>query len=140
MDRDPNDRGREPYEFKDDVRDQAYARQEQYCAGCAGGKKLQKKGSIGHHVIPVQVLKHTRAPEGVFSDAEAFIRSVDNCVMLCQQCHFRFHAAGNTRYGPVAVPEEFKFSHGLTRTDLRGDWVKGVEKMWGLLFPAYKSS
>jgi len=127
---------REEYNFDDTIRDSARSRQEGYCASCTPKRKLAAKGGIGHHVIPVQTLNYTEADETkpVFQNAGFFIKSLDNCVMLCGDCHFHYHEFGNTSNGAVAVPETFTHSHGV-RSDLHNVWTEKVDTVWRLLYP-----
>ena len=40
---------------------------------------------------------------------------IDNCVVLCQACHYSVHEGGNYRRGTViGTPEDFPYYHGVS--------------------------
>lgn len=76
-----------------------------------------------HHVVPNQLGR----PE---SEADAWIRGSDNCVVLCEPCHHRVHENGRFRFGAVASPDSYPYSHGRKKKEHR-DWALRMrEKFW----------
>jgi 5-methylcytosine-specific restriction endonuclease McrA len=81
----------------------ARVRQFGRCGHC--GVNLRNLEEHAHHVIPNQ--------SGVGANPQhAWLKSVDNCIILCYMCHDRVHQDGRTRTGAVAPPEYFERSHG----------------------------
>jgi hypothetical protein len=83
-------------QFLRTTQEQALARQRNRCAACgetittlgAAGKKQHRfgEGAQAHHVAHV---KHGGT------------NAVDNCVVLCDSCHYSVHEGGNYRFGTV---------------------------------------
>ena len=92
-----------PYDFSWTTRVQARLRQHCVCAHC--GDHLDETYEHAHHVVPNQ----TGTPG---NPAHQWIKSVDNCVVLCEACHDRVHEDGHFRNGAVAPAEYFTHSHG----------------------------
>ena len=90
------------FEFTDKVRNDAFFRQNARCAVCRYSLKDQEE--FGHHVIPDQ----SGDPE---DKQDAFLRSVDNCVMLCHTCHYVVHDSGHYRVGSVPPPDYYAHTH-----------------------------
>ncbi len=91
------------YNFSRITKNQAFFRQWNNCAHCGGS--LLNVMDHAHHVFSKQLGKSTVA------DSE-WIKSVDNCVILCENCHWRVHENGHYLRGAVAAPEFYPFSHG----------------------------
>ena len=88
------------FEFGDTTKNDARKRQEGLCAAC--GEDLTDYFEHAHHVVPKQTGK---------GPADFWLRSADNCVVLCEDCHTAYH--GHGRFATVAAPPSvFKFSHG----------------------------
>ncbi len=111
--------------FSTAVRDEAFARQEGHCACC--GEPLDDQMDHAHHVIPNQ---SGRAGEA----GHAWLASPDNCVVLCDLCHYRVHEDGRYRSGAVAPPEYFPHSQG-DGARRHQEWVVGLRRgmgsVWG---------
>jgi 5-methylcytosine-specific restriction endonuclease McrA len=94
-----------PYEFSSNTASQALARQQNRCASCgttitrvgnAGrGEHRYGEGAQAHHMIHVKWGGRN---------------NVENCVILCQSCHYSVHEGGNYRYGR-GVGDEADFPH-----------------------------
>jgi hypothetical protein len=108
------------FNFDDEIRRQAFSRQWNLCACC--GENLFHLWDEGHHVIPNQ----TGDPH---DPADAFLRSAENCVILCQACHTRVHENGRTRTGAVAPAEYYPFSHGKLVAQ-HHVWVYRINAEW----------
>jgi 5-methylcytosine-specific restriction endonuclease McrA len=92
------------FEFSSITKYQAYYRQWNRCACC--GQNLSFQQGVAHHVI--------RSQTGNTTDSNgAFLRAVDNCVILCKHCD----ANTNQNYGKnlTASPATYGYSHGLER-------------------------
>ena len=77
-----------------------------------------------HHVVPNQLGRPGRT-------ADAWMRSVDNCVMPCDACHKRVHQNERFRFGAVASPDDFPYTHGRRRID-RDQWLQRIrDSFWG---------
>lgn len=112
-----------PFEFSDTVRDAARIRQFGLCAHC--GISLNDEWEEAHHAIPNQ-----SGDPG--NPQHAWLRSLENCVVLCDLCHHMAHGE-NTISGPVAPPEYYEYSHGLD-TVLHTDWVRRLKLKAALLW------
>ena len=90
------------FEFSPGVRNDAFFRQGRRCGVC--GLSFDDQQEFGHHVIPDQ--------SGNAADtADRFLRTVDNCVMLCDSCHYIVHEGGLYAVGAVPSPEYYRYSH-----------------------------
>jgi 5-methylcytosine-specific restriction endonuclease McrA len=87
---------------------EALSRQKNRCASCgtyifylgyAGVEQHQYgEGAQAHHVQPIK-----------FGGSDA----VDNCVILCQSCHYSVHEGGNYRFGTVVgVESDYRHFRG----------------------------
>jgi 5-methylcytosine-specific restriction endonuclease McrA len=119
-----------PFEFTPATKDQAFQRQWNRCAHCESS--LIKQVDHAHHVVPNQA-GNPRDP------GHAWLRSALNCVLLCEHCHERVHENGRYRNGAVALPEEFKFSHGKDKA-AHAQWVEELNRLALLIYPNQKHS
>ena len=80
-----------------------------------------------HHVVPKQA-------GGNQSSGDPWMKSKDNAVYLCNECHHRVHEDGKYRDGIVAGPETFPYSHGdpndPTAKSSHEAWSKEVNGKW----------
>ncbi len=104
------------FEFSEDVKRKAFFRQWNLCAHC--GRSLVNVVDNAHHVLPNQVGSTKNAND-------QWIRSVDNCVIICDQCHERVHEDGRYRTGATALPEYFPYSHGRQTLEHQS-WVSRI--------------
>ena len=102
-----------PYDFKDSVKTKARGRQKGMCALC--GEDLDYMEEHAHHVVPNQ----SGNPANTKHD---WLRSVDNCVIVCDMCHNRVHEDGKFQNGAVAPPSYYQHSHGKFKASHR-KWV-----------------
>jgi hypothetical protein len=91
-----------PNEFSEPTKQQALARQRFLCGSC--GTRISRPGDAGK--------EQHRFGEGARAHHMQFIRppflgsaSVDNCIILCQSCHYSVHEGGNYGFGTVAGSE-----------------------------------
>ena len=91
-----------PFLFDERTKSVARLRQNGRCAACA--RDLSDLLEHAHHVVP----KQTGSPS---TSGDHWLRSVENCVILCEQCHTAYHGHGRFR-NVTAEPAVFKFSHG----------------------------
>ncbi len=111
-----------PFEFDERTRDEAFFRQWNRCAHC--GRSLLDLFDHAHHVVPNQVGRPGES-------RDAWIREVDNCVILCESCHTRVHEDGRFRSGAVASPGDFPHSHGPEQS-LHAGWAARMSpRFWG---------
>ena len=104
-----------PYEFSEKVKRAAISRQRGLCALCGGNFTQEEDLMVQfHHVIPNQ-LGNPADP------ADDWIRTLINCVLLCDECHEEAHQ-DNYRTGTLVDVSEFKNSHGGDRDEHRR-WV-----------------
>jgi 5-methylcytosine-specific restriction endonuclease McrA len=83
-------------EFTVGTQQEALARQRYKCASCGTlilglgqvGQKAHRfgEGAHAHHVLHIKL---------------GGTATLDNCVILCQSCHYSAHEGGNYRYGTV---------------------------------------
>lgn len=92
-----------PFNFSWHTQQEARQRQAGACACC--GESLDDVIEHAHHVIPNQSGKADEP-------RHRGLRSADNCVVLCEDCHWRVHEDGRYRTGAVAPPEYYPRSHG----------------------------
>lgn len=81
--------------FPDTIKRQARARQRDKCAVC--GENLDWIEEFAHHLHP---------------DALGGPATLDNCAMLCRDCHHRVHYDGRFRSGIVAPKSYFPYFNG----------------------------
>jgi hypothetical protein len=115
-----------PFDFSDTTKREAFRRQWNLCAHC--GRNLANLYDHAHHVIPNQ-------SGNVSNPADAFLRSVDNCVILCDMCHERVHQDARYRTGAVAPPEYYPYSHG-NQVQQHTLWVTQLNNQWRRMFPS----
>jgi hypothetical protein len=115
---------RRPFDFDDAAQEAARFRQWGLCAYC--GESLDDEWEHAHHVIPNQVGQAGR-------EGDEFLRSADNCVILCEQCHEQAHG-GNWRTGSVAPAAWYGYSHGRGGLGAQAAWVARIESEWKRLF------
>ncbi|WP_082935617.1 HNH endonuclease [Rhizobium sp. N324] len=107
------------FNFSSRTKLDAQFRQGLLCAACG----IEDPAFIHHHIIPQQSGDPANASHGILS-------TLDNCVAICENCHWVVHQGARWRNGGVAPPSHFKFSHGpRTRgRGVRGDWLLRMEK------------
>jgi hypothetical protein len=109
------------FDFKSSAPGAARWRQYGLCAHC--GESLDDVMDHAHHVIPNQI--------GRINDpADAFLRDVDNCVILCEDCHWAAHSYGQYRLGAVAIPGWFRYSHGKAGRAQHATWARMLDSEW----------
>jgi hypothetical protein len=108
-----------PFDFGTLVRQESRLRQHGRCACC--GDILDDLIEHAHHVVPNQ----SGSPKDT---THQWLRSTENCVVLCEICHERVHQDGNYRLGAVAPPSYYTYSHGIDRVAHR-NWVIQLEKL-----------
>lgn len=89
-----------PNEFSLSTRQTALARQMHRCASC--GTHISHLGNAGraeHQFGEGAQAHHVRHVKFGGSD------SVNNCVVLCQSCHYSAYEGGNYRFGTVGGRE-----------------------------------
>jgi|SRR6266478_1734714 len=91
-----------PFLFDEATKKMARLRQNGRCAACQ--HSLNDLLEHAHHVVP----KLTGNPSIA---ADQWLRSVNNCVILCDTCHTAYHGHGAFRT-VTAEPAVFKYSHG----------------------------
>ena len=94
-----------PNEFSPMTQQLALARQRNQCASCGTHIfRLGNAGSVQHRYGEGAQAHHIRHVKFGGSD------SVDNCVILCQSCHYSVHEGGSCRFGTV-VGRETDYPH-----------------------------
>ena len=106
-----------PFEFDDADRDEARLRQFCLCAHC--GESLDDLVEHGHHVVPNQSGRPGQ-------ETDNWIGTAENCVILCDTCHYRVHENGRFWLGATAPPSYFPFSHGNNSLS-HHLWVEDLE-------------
>jgi 5-methylcytosine-specific restriction endonuclease McrA len=97
-----------PNEFSERTKQLALTRQKFRCASCGasitalglGGRSAHRfgEGAHAHHVRHVKL---------------GGTASVDNCVILCQSCHYSVHEGGNYRFGTlIGRPSDYPHYRG----------------------------
>ncbi|MFO0848217.1 MAG: hypothetical protein U0871_06640 [Gemmataceae bacterium] len=114
-----------PFDFGSLAPTEARQRQNGVCACC--GRKLDHVLEHAHHVVPNQ--------SGQAGEPQhLWLKSTDNCVILCDQCHWRVHQDGHYRTGAVAPPTYFPHSHG-TNSSAHWAWATRLaalaKQVWG---------
>ena len=94
-------------EFSAVTKFQALHRQWNRCANC--GTYLSFKVGRAHHVIPAQT-------SSMDKPADTFLRSVDNCVILCNPCYDEVNHSGNHGDNAITSLSVYRYSHGLEKT------------------------
>jgi hypothetical protein len=109
------------FEFSTPMKAQARLRQWGLCAKC--GHSMNNSLEHAHHVVPDQI--------GRSGDpADVFLRSVDNCIVLCDGCHIAAHAHGDFRFGAVAPSDWFPYSHGKQEQAQHVLWGNRIALEW----------
>lgn len=97
-----------PNEFSGLTQRRALERQRHRCASC--GTAISRLGEAGrgdHRFGERAEAHHARPVRSGGTD------TVDNCVILCQACHYSAHEGGNYRHGTVvARPGDFPYWRG----------------------------
>jgi 5-methylcytosine-specific restriction endonuclease McrA len=88
--------------FDQGTKARARLRQNGRCAACS--RQLNNLVEHAHHVVPKQT-------GTVSAPHDQWLRSLDNCVILCDDCHTAYHGHGRFRT-VTAEPAVFKFAHG----------------------------
>ena len=109
-----------PFDFDASTKNTARFRQWGLCAGC--GESLDDLYEHAHHVIPNQTGDPARKDD-------AFLRSADNCVILCELCHDSAHDS-DYRKGAVALADWFGYAHGTNGFAEQDAWVERVDAQW----------
>jgi hypothetical protein len=110
-----------PFDFSKEAKDQAFVRQWNRCAHC--GQSLVDVLDHAHHVVPNQIGK-------AGDPRDSWMRSQDNCVVLCEDCHVRVHEDGRFRAGAVASPDYFPYSHGKQKA-AHDQWAEELrQRFW----------
>jgi len=95
-------------EFSTVTKFQALHRQWNRCAHC--GKHLSLQVGHAHHVIAVR-------SNNLNNLDDTFLRSVDNCVILCNHCCDLVGHSGNIGNNAITSLSAFKYSHGLEKNE-----------------------
>lgn len=97
-----------PGEFTRTTQALALARQKNHCASCGVRiLRLGEAGRVGHVFGEGAQAHHVRHIKFGGSD------SLDNCVVICQACHYSAHEGGNYRYGTVVGRRsDFRYFNG----------------------------
>lgn len=112
------------FSFSYHVKLKAYNRQNYRCATC--GENLikllrQNEYNPAHHVMPVQ--------SGDMEDpADKWMRTAENCVMLCEDCHHHVGHGGGHYATVAASPREFPYSH--TSQAEHQKWANRINEKW----------
>ena len=99
-----------PGNFKRNTKELALRRQNNLCASCgteilALGKAGRASHKYGEHA-EAHHIKHVKF--GGSND-------LDNCVVICQSCHYSAHEGGDYRFGTVVgTPADFPYYQGKT--------------------------
>jgi 5-methylcytosine-specific restriction endonuclease McrA len=109
------------FDFPHYVQREARLRQWGICAHC--GERLDDTWEHAHHVIPNQCGQAE-------NPSHAFLRSSDNCAILCEACHEAAHAHGSFRLGAVASGKWFRYSHGKQADARHTIWCTRIDAEW----------
>jgi 5-methylcytosine-specific restriction endonuclease McrA len=86
----------ERLEFTPKTKELALARQKFRCASC--GERITKLGEAGRSHHTFGEIGHAHHVDHAKSGGA---NSLDNCVVLCQSCHYSAHEGGRYRHGTV---------------------------------------
>ncbi len=81
--------------FSETTKQEARLRQNSKCGVC--GDELDSIAEFAHHIYP-----HSLGGDDI----------VDNCVIVCDPCHYIVHNHGQFRSGIVAPKEYFEYFYG----------------------------
>jgi 5-methylcytosine-specific restriction endonuclease McrA len=84
--------------FPNDIIVRAYFRQSKKCGFC--GDYLEDIIYNAHHLL-------RRADGG--------LNTLDNCVLLCEDCHYHVHNHGRYRQALELKPSDFNYYYGLVQ-------------------------
>jgi 5-methylcytosine-specific restriction endonuclease McrA len=97
-----------PNEFSEPTKAHALRRQGSLCALC--GKKIYGHGDSGRSRHEYGEGAHAHHVRKIMDGGSA---SVDNCVIICQACHYSVHEGGRYKTGSVVgTPSDYEFFHG----------------------------
>jgi 5-methylcytosine-specific restriction endonuclease McrA len=97
-----------PNEFSNAIQERALERQGHVCACC--GTHIFGLGDSGREQHAYGEGARAHHVQHVKSGGTA---SEENCVILCQSCHYSVHEGGNYRYGTaLGRAEDFPFYNG----------------------------
>ncbi len=97
-----------PNEFLHSTKQRALARQRFRCAMC--GAAISAVGEAGRADHPFGERAEAHHVMHVKRDGTD---SVENCVVICQACHYTAHEGGNYRFGTVAGrPSDYRYYRG----------------------------
>ncbi len=115
-----------PFDFNPRVKRDARFRQYGLCAQC--GQSMDDDYEHAHHVVPNQ-------SGDAANPTHLWLKGSDNCVILCETCHYAVHDSGRYQTGAVAPPAYYKYSHGryLGYQADHKKWVEGLNQKTKLL-------
>ncbi len=94
------------FNFSEEVKAEAAARQDQKCGSC--GDPLSDEPTQAHHTgITAQ-----EARAWGLEEKPDYVKSVDNCTILHEQCHFQFAHDGNKTRTATEDTSAMTFTHG----------------------------
>ena len=97
-----------PEDFDRNVQTHALMRQKNKCASC--GEKISALGLMGRETHRFGEGAHAHHVKHVKFGGKG---TLDNCVILCQACHYSAHEGGNYRFGTViGRPSDFPHYRG----------------------------
>ena len=109
-----------PFDFSYSTKNTAWFRQNGLCAHC--GESLIDVVEHAHHVIPNQI--------GMPGNPQhRFLRTTDNCVILCEGCHSSAHD-DDWGHGAMALAEFYPYSHGRTAYTDHVMWRRLITREW----------
>jgi hypothetical protein len=133
----------DPFKFDPQVKREAWTRQNGHCGICGESLVAVMQGKTydanndrveAHHVVSRQSAKLTDLPEVV-----AFLRTADNCMYLCGDCHLRRAHGHNFGEGGLRPPAEFQYSHGGAQGPMRNAWISRAQAQWLAVYKPQES-
>ncbi len=91
--------------FPEGIKHKARKRQHELCASCGGG--LNGQTDEGFQVVP----RKSSGDDDSDSGKHVWVRSADNCVMVCDGCYFKH----SRKWVKRPRPDDFRFSHGKNK-------------------------